>query len=309
MVRDRNLCSCNRPRSGRETHSGSFAVWISLISLHTICTVLYFLETSIIRRLNASPAMPSVLHCAYCVESMGSPRGQLFASSSAKNAHLARLRLEKEQIVSQEDIESQATCVFLSTVIDEGPDTYHSLDHNDVDFTSTIPVPDILGCVNRLGLTVKAQHNQPSEQPTYSDSSTQPPPQPLPSLSNQPCQKKNKPNCHVTRNLQLLTSIQACISATDARLSTPTHDHLCEIESEVAELQIALSKIKHCSDAVTSCKQDIVKALETLNDRVTELRITIADTRSGPVKYNSRKFNFLHLYRHLKSTTGVITPN
>jgi Chromo (CHRromatin Organisation MOdifier) domain/Transposase family tnp2 len=241
--------------------------------------------------------------CAHCVRGSGSPRGQLFESAIAKNAHLARLRVENESI-SQEEIDSQAARLFVSTVIDEGPDTYHSLDRNDVDFTSTIPVPDILGCVNRLSLTTNGQNNQPSKQPARSDSSAQPTPRHLPSISNQPCQQKPKPNRLVTRNLQLLTNIQARISAADARLSAPTHDRLCKIESEIAELHSALSKINTRSDSVTSCKQEVAKGLETLNDRVTELRTTIVDTRSNPVKYDSSKLDFHHLYHHLKSTIG-----
>lgn len=237
------------------------------------------------------PARRSQVYCdcSHCVKSSGNPRGRLFESAIARTAHLARLRVENESIAAQEDIESRAARLFVSTVIDDGPDTYHSLDHTDVDFTLTIPVPDILGCVNRLSLTSNGQHNQPSEQPTHSDSSAQPPPQPLPSLSNQPCQQKTKPNRRVTRQFQQLANIQARISTADAMLSTPTHDHLCKIESEVAQLHDALSKIKHPS--VSSCKEDVVKALDALNDRVTELRITIVDTRSGPVKYNSSKFN------------------
>jgi hypothetical protein len=238
--------------------------------------------------------------CPSCVDSAGSSLGKRFTSSLKKNVHLARVKLENERIASQDDIDSQAARVFISTVIDEGPDTHHSLDHGDVDFTSTIPVPDILECVDRINLATITQHNRPSEQPTHSNSPAQPLPQPLPS----PCQKMPKPNRRVTRDLQHLSNIQERLSAADAKLSTPTHDHLCRVESEIAKIHNALSMINNRSDTVATGKQDVVIALETLNDRVTELRVTIPDTRGGPVKYNSSKFNFLRLYRHLKSTTG-----
>jgi hypothetical protein len=77
----------------------------------------------------------------------------------SKNVHLTRVKLENERIVSQDDIDSQAAHVFISTVINEGPDSHHTLDHSNIDFTSTIPVPDILECINCINLATNTQHN------------------------------------------------------------------------------------------------------------------------------------------------------
>jgi hypothetical protein len=85
---------------------------------------------------------------------------------------------------------------------------------------------------------------------------------------------------------------------------TPTPDHLCRVESEIAEIHNALLMINNRSDTVASGKQDVSDALQMLTNRVTELCITIPNMRGSPVKYNSSKSNFLHLYRHLKSNTG-----
>jgi hypothetical protein len=229
----------------------------------------------------ARPSPPVYCTCERCVHDAGDSRGIRFPSTNARNAHLARVRLEQEEWdAARGNIAAEEARVFVTTVMDNGPPIDHSHDPDDLDFTSTVSLDDIVESVNRLNLNVDHQNITSQLTPT---------PDP-PSLSPPSCPLSQRVSHRETTALQLLQNIEKRISDASETLSTPSHNILCDVELELDDLRRALSKITLRATSVQDRKGVVGKAFEALNNRVIELRTTTPDTRRGFVPFDSSKF-------------------
>lgn len=253
--------------------------------------------------------------CAECCRTAGHSKGVAFSSTIEKTAHLARAKLERDASnssartpsmeiqVSEEDIDVVGARVFVSTLLDPGPDpnsqpprlwtSRDEFQHNirsAHEFPTShlgVSVNDIIDGFNRMSLLPIQDPSSSSSRQTPSTCSPQPsPPPPLP---NGPLQKKDRhpKSQHALRALKNMT---LRLSAAKAKLLTPTHDVLCEVESDITAIHRALEKITRRTDAVDSQKQNVAQIVDGLLSQVTELRVAIPDTRRNPVVYDCSKY-------------------
>ena len=239
---------------------------------------------------------------------------------------------QTEPQVAQEDIGDIGARVFATTVLDDGPDlecqpsklwtSREEFQQNSADVQyhsyaqSALPLDDIIAGVSRLSLESVASgppdllscnvddlttgssglclehvpHSLPS---TNSDHTpfqgfTSEPAQPLPPLSKKDRHRKTQ------QAITLLKNMRIRVLAALEKLSTPSHETLCEVESEVVTIRQALEKITRQADSVDELKKEVLKAVEDLRSRATRLRMIMPDLRCNPIEFDSSKVVCMH---------------
>jgi hypothetical protein len=146
---------------------------------------------------------------------------------------------------------------------------------------TALPINDIMESVARLDLLssppLRGLNTLPAKSPC----------QPL-SPSKRDCDHKSE---KVVRYLQ---NMRRRIFSAKEKLSAPSHETLCEVETEVATIRLALGKITRRSDTLDKDKEAVFEELERLQARLIEWRLAIPDTQQGPIVFDASKFSHNH---------------
>lgn len=246
-----------------------------------------------------------------------------FSSAIEKNAHLARVQLERhanhalvpaqseDPQLTQDDIDAAAARVFTTTLLDISPDP---------NLVPTLSIEDLVDSIGRLNLSNGSQHMpaasippEPSSSSPLCDivdgvsrlaltsptnfpeplnghnSATPLPYNPQPSSPILPQRSSPKRDRHrkSQQAMNLLKTMELRLSVAREKLAMPSHEILCQVESEITAIRQALDKILRRTESVDTRKQLVFEMLRGLNTRVTELRNAIPDTRRSPIIHDS----------------------
>jgi hypothetical protein len=264
---------------------------------------------------------PVFCTCTACRHYSGHSEGVAFPSKIERTAHLARLKLEREATngsdasaytqLTEEDIQAAGAEVFVSTLLDDGPNVGSQTSSDESSSTRRLPdapchaisIGDIIDGVSRLALPHGIQDpSSSSKHPTISPSARDSPgssecsstaQSPIPSTSHLPPPSPLEKNYHRKgrQPLQSLTDMKIRLSTVQEKPTMPSHDILCEAESDTTAVRQALENLQvpHRTHSVDSQEQSVFETLEILQTRITELRNAIPDTRCSPVEFDSSK--------------------
>jgi hypothetical protein len=77
------------------------------------------------------------------------------------------------------------------------------------------------------------------------------------------------------------------VAAAQAKLTTLSHNSLCEAEAEAEAVRWAWTKITHRAGSVNARRAEVLELLDTLDARVTELRSAIPDIRHHHTEFDT----------------------
>jgi hypothetical protein len=239
-----------------------------------------------------------------CCQEAGK-KGKSFSNVIDRSAHLARSNLEKNDQHAQDVIDAANTRVFIETFTGPGPDvcgqpsklwtsrdefqknrnasgqTQSSSPH-DLDLPlAKYLVDDIAQGISRCVLGAQQAQIDPDMPPPIDD--PEPRQQPAaPRLTPKRDRNRSEEKC-----LQLLDNMKIRVAAAQAKLTTLSHNSLCEAEAEAEAVRRAWTKITHRAGSVNARRAEVLELLDTLDARVTELRSAIPDIRHHHTEFDT----------------------
>ena len=234
---------------------------------------------------------PIFCTCVTCVRTTGHSNGIQFSSAHARSAHLARAQLERraDSEAARDELDAITAQMFTTLVLDDGPDLAHRPSklwtsreefQREWDATHDLPDPprlpdvnDIIEGFNRLNVGASAPHDIAGAD-----------------LQGR-TQKVRKRETHwrTQQTLSALANMKTRIQRSKEKLLRPSDDALCEVESEIETIHLALSKVTRHTTSIHGEKETVLKLLEGLDSRVAEQRQSIPHSWQKPMVFNSGK--------------------